>query len=94
MKTVIIIEEDSHGLIGIAKDYSSAIDLLVNEKWLNEDYEIWVDDSSISALTQTIKDHLGELWYVAIRDEWDIGQFNDFFDGSFYLAIEEIYGAE
>ena len=35
MKTVICIHEDNHGLIGIAKDYKSAIDFLIREEWLD-----------------------------------------------------------
>lgn len=92
MQTVILIEEDNHGIIGFAKDYPSAVDFLVNENWLDGNFEVWVDNNI--GLTQTLEDHLGELWYVAIRDEWDIEQFSNFFDGSFYLTVEEVYGAD
>jgi hypothetical protein len=90
MQYVITVQEDNHGLIGIAKDYPSAIDFLVNENWLDGKFEVWVDNEI--SLTQTLEDHLGELWYVAIRDEWNIEQFNNFFEGNFYLIIEEVYG--
>ena len=42
MKTVICIHEDNHGLIGVAKDYKSAIDFLIREEWLdcNSDNDI------------------------------------------------------
>ena len=39
MKKVICIHEDNHGLIGIAKDYKSAIDFLVREEWLTDEIE-------------------------------------------------------
>ena len=44
MKTVICIHEDNHGLIGIAKDYKSAIDFLIREEWLdcNSDNDITI----------------------------------------------------
>jgi hypothetical protein len=90
MKMVCLIEEDNHGMIGIAKDYPSAIDFLVDSNWLDGKFEVWVDNEI--SLTQTLEDHLGELWYVAIRDEWDTEQFNNFFNGSFYLTIEGVYG--
>lgn len=90
MQTVVLIEEENHGMIGVAKDYPSAIDLLVNQDWLDGKFEVWVDNEI--SLTQTLEDHLGELWYVAIRDEWDTEQFNNFFEGNFYLTIEEVYG--
>ena len=92
MKMVYLIEEENHGMIGVAKDYPSAIDFLVNQDWLDGKFEVWVDNEI--SLTQTLEDHLGELWYVAIRDEWDIEQFNSFFDGNFYLNIEEVYGTD
>ena len=49
MQTVVLIEEKNHGMIGVAKDYPSAVDFLVNENWL---------------------------------------------DGSFYLRVEKVYGAD
>lgn len=91
MQNVILIEEENHGIIGVAKDYPSVVDFLVDRDWLDGKFEVWADNEI--SLTQTLEDHLGELWYVAIRDEWDTEQFNNFFEGSFYLTIEEVYGA-
>lgn len=90
MQTVVLIEEENHGMIGVAKDYPSAIDFLVNQGWLDESFEVWVDNEDY--LTQTIKDKLGENWKEIILS-WDTEQFGNFFDGSFYLNIEEVYGA-
>lgn len=92
MQTVVLIEEDNHGQIGVAKDYLSAIDFLIKEGWLDESYEVWVDNEI--SLTFTIVEHLGEDWQIIIRDEWDTENFNNFFDGSFYLTIENVYGTE
>ena len=91
MQTVVLIEEDNHGQIGIAKDYPSAIDFLVNQGWLDESFEVWVDNED--CLTQPIKDKLGENWKEIILS-WDTEQFDNFFDGSFYLNIKEVYGAD
>ena len=35
MKTVICIHEDKNGLIGIDKDYKSAIDFVICEEWID-----------------------------------------------------------
>ena len=91
MQTVVAIKEDNHGLIGIAKDYPSAINFLVNENWLDGKFEVWVDNEDY--LTQSIKDKLGENW-KEIVSTWSIEQFNIFFEGSFYLTVEEVYKAE
>lgn len=90
MQDIILIEEDNHGIIGVAKNYSSAIDFLIDTDWLDENFEVWVDNEDY--LTQSIKEKLGEEWVAIIRDDWDIEQFNNFFEGSFYLTVEELYG--
>ncbi len=89
MQMVYLIEEENHGMIGVAKNYSSAIDFLVDSDWLDEKFEVWVDNEDY--LTQSIKDKLGENWKEIIST-WDTEQFNNFFEGSFYLVIEEVYG--
>ena len=88
MRMVYIIEEDNHGNIGVAKNYSSAIDFLVNEHWLDENFELYdSDDSNV----KTIKEDLGEEWKETILS-WDTETFNKYFDCCFYLTIEEVYG--
>ena len=91
MQTVVLIEEDNHGLIGVAKDYPSAIVFLVNENWLDGKFEVWVDNEDY--LTQTIKEDLGEEWKEVVLS-WDIETFSNYFEGYFYLTIEEVYGAD
>ena len=89
MQTVVLIEEDNHGQIGVAKDYPSAIDFLVNQGWLDESFEVWVDNEDY--LTQTIKEDLGEEWKEVVLS-WDIETFSNYFEGCLYLTIEEVYG--
>jgi hypothetical protein len=85
---VVTIEEDNHGQIGIAMTYADAVHLLVNQNWLDENFEVWVDNEDY--LTQTIKEKLGDEWFTVIL-EWTLEQFNEFFEGYFYLTIEEVY---
>lgn len=87
MQYVITIQEDNHGLIGIAKDYPSAIDFLVNENWLDGNYELYKDDGTY----KTVKEDLGEEWKEIILS-WDTETFNNYFEGCFYLIIETVYG--
>ena len=92
MQTVVLIAEDNHGQIGVAKDYPSAIDFLIGQHWLDNEYQVWVDNEI--SLNFTIAEHLGEDWQIIIRDEWDTEEFNNFFDDSFYLTIEDVYWTE
>ena len=89
MKSVYLITEDNHGGVGVAKDYPSAINFLVNEGWLDgstEFYDMFGD-------TKTIVEDLGEEWKDVILS-WDIETFNNYFDGCFFLILEEVYGAD
>ena len=82
---IIIIHEDNHGVLGVAKDYDSAINFLVESKWLTTDVAVL---NSIGELVP-IKE-LG-LDIETIRS-WDIETFNDFFDGIFYLDVDFLWG--
>lgn len=93
MKTVILIDEENHGLIGVAKDYKSALIFLFNECWINDYTDICVGDNEYSFDWKEISEVFGKDW----RDEmlkWDISDFNKHWDGSFHLFVEEVIGTE
>ena len=82
---VIVISEDEHGMIGIAKDYESAIDFLIKEDWLNSEFEIVNNDDncvSLKDLNMSIDD----------IKQMGIDEFNKFFEGCFYLDIDTVWG--
>jgi len=83
---VITIEEDNHGLIGIAKTYADAVHFLVKDNWLNELTEIYLGDE----IYKTIIEDLGEEWF-AVMLNWSIEKFNEYFEGCFYLNDVEVY---
>ena len=82
---IIIIHEDNHGVLGVAKDYDSAIDFLVQNKWLTTDTEVLNSIEELVPLKE-----LG-LDIETIRS-WDTEAFNDFFDGIFYLDVDFLWG--
>lgn len=84
--TVIMVSEDNHGTIGIAKDYACAIAFLVRDGWIWKGLEIVKEDDTIT----TIYEDLGED-YISILLDWDIDTFERYFEGIFYLIVEEIY---
>lgn len=84
---VIVIEEENHGMIGIAKSYADAVHMLVNQDWLSELTEIYKEDFDKTVL---LVEDLGEEWFAKLL-EWSIKQFNECFDGCFYFTEEEVY---
>jgi hypothetical protein len=85
--TVIIINEDNHGMIGVAKNYESAVKFLINGYWIEDNSEICDGEDSWIKLI----DYFGEDWIDKMVLDWDINHFNNFWDGSFYLNEIEVY---
>ena len=73
----IVINEDNHGFIGLAKDYPRAVKFLIDNGWLDDYTEVWVQDN--------------EDWADKMEN-WGVGNFNDYWDGSFILEEREVYG--
>ena len=76
---IYIIHEDNHGVLGVADSYESAVQFLIDNKWLTEDFEILNIEEYYSR----------PLYALEIKPEeikaWNIDKFNDFFDGDFYI---------
>ncbi len=85
--TVIVINEDNHSMIGVAKNYEAAVNYLINNHWIEDHTEVW--DGNISWCW--LCEYLGEDWVDKMVLDWDINHFNDFWDGSFYLNEVEVY---
>ena len=81
---IYIIHEDNHGVLGVADSYESAIQFLIDNKWLTEDFEIWDRKGYYSR----------PLYALEIKPEeikaWNINKFNDFFDGDFYIEEDNL----
>ena len=83
---VVTIEEDNHGMIGIAKTYADAVYFLVNNDWLSALTEIYCGDEGF----KTVIEDLGENWLAVILN-WSMEKFCKYFEGYFYLYSIEIY---
>ena len=90
--TVIIIEEESHGGIGVAKDMESAFQYLVDSKWITEDtllFEPTEGEQGWFLVSQAMLDLernlLETLMYLWACDP-------EYFDGSFYFTVADVYG--
>jgi hypothetical protein len=85
--TIILVNEDNHGLLTVAKDYKSAIKFLIDNGWIKESTEIWHEDGTYRRLDE----FFGEDVLDIITEKWDIDSFNTFWDGSFFLNEVEVY---
>lgn len=90
MKTVCLIYEEDHAMIGVAKDYKSSIDFLINEDWLcGSNY--CCDDNEKE---RTLKEFLGENWENIIKNEWDIEDFNWYLNDTIVIRVLNVYESE
>lgn len=87
--TVVMIDEENHGIIAVAKDFESAKDFLINEHWIDEDLEIFLYDKMEN--WDTIKNVFGEDWETKIRAMSE-EEFEETFENMFYLYEREVYG--
>lgn len=81
MRSMYYVYEDGHDeLIGLAPDYESIIDGLIESQWLHEKVEIVDENDNLFLL----KEKLGKNWLDKIR-LWNIEKFNTFFDGVLWI---------
>jgi hypothetical protein len=85
--TVILVNEDNHGLLTVAKDYKSAVKFLIDNRWIEESMAVWNEDDTYSRLDEL----LGEDAFDIITEKWDINSFNTFWDGCFILNEVKVY---
>ena len=87
-ETVILIIEENHGIIGIAKSFSSAIDFLYDNNWMTPETELYnpFDDTAESDWVCFEK-------YNLTKEELKkcgLEIFNDLFDSVFFLEEKEV----
>ena len=89
MKEVIVIREDSHGTVGVAETLNGVFKCLYDGGWLYDGLEIWEEGSEeFVALIQTF----GLNWNLKLEEKIKtINNFNDFFEGCFYLEKFRLY---
>lgn len=91
MKNVIVINEECHGFIGIAKDMRNAFQYLLNHNWITEktDFPIDADDDSQFVHLKDLKERfefdnlLDTLMFM-----WNDSE--QWFEGMFYFYNEDI----
>jgi len=91
-ETVILIFEENHGIIGIVKDFSSAIDFLYKNEWITPKTELFnpFDDTAET-------DWMPFSEYNLTKEDLKkcgLEIFNDLFDCVFRLEEREVYKNE
>lgn len=85
---VILVNIEPHGFFCVAADVASAVEALMEDGWLDEHFVIGWNEIADTACT--IKDELGANW-ANIISEFSVELFNDFFEGAFFLDVQNVY---
>lgn len=85
MTEIILIKEESHGLIGAASDYFSAIKWLVESGWLHDETEVGL------IMMQSM---YGKDWIDKLLSFETAEKFNAECLCPIYLETVELYSAE
>lgn len=92
---VIVVHEDNHGIIGVAKCEGTqarwAVELLIEGRWLTDNTDIYHETEDGEACWDTVKQVYGEHWEDFMKN-LTIDEFNEIWDGCFYLREEEVFG--
>jgi hypothetical protein len=87
---VLLVHEDNHGVIGVAKDIDSAVSFLITDGWLHEETDICHDNGS-GWVWEPIKEVYSKDWEHFLRC-LTVEQFNEIWEDCFYLKEVEIFG--
>lgn len=94
--TVIIIDEENHGTIGVAENMKAALQYLINTNWLTFGYEFWDGKKECWTTIGKIFDDIG--WNKTNESllEWALNHDPDseswyVWEGSFYFDKRTVY---
>lgn len=83
---VVVVYEDNHGMLVIAKDYNAALRFLLTENWINDYTEVVDEDDEYCY----IEERLGKNWRETLLT-FDINTFNNTMYNTFRLEEMEVY---
>lgn len=89
MQKVIVVSEEKHGVLCVAKDFQSAVDYLIKDCWVTEETQVY---NEVKYEWMCLDEFYGEDWEEEVR-RLTREDFEELFDESFYLEDEEVYGA-
>lgn len=90
MASVILVREDWHGFLTVAKDAPSAIHYLVAENWINEKSYVYPKERLVAV---KLIDYYGDNWYARLKGE-SLEKLSELFEEVFYFDEWEVYSIE
>lgn len=88
MKYVIIINEETHGFVGVAKDMKSAFQYLLLKNWITNKEVFFIDE--VAYYLEELQEMYEKTTLLdTLLFLWDVDE--DLFDGLFYFSKEEIF---
>lgn len=88
MEYVMLINEENHSLIGVAKNYEDSVIFLIRTGWLSDDTEVYIKNMETC---KSVYDLVGENWEEIIINDWTLDKFNEFFDSVFCIGKKKIF---
>lgn len=91
---VIVIFEECHGFIGVAKNIKSAFDFLLCDKWITEKthFPIEADDDSDFIALEDLRKRFGfDNLLDTLMFMWENNK--QWFEDMFSLYIEDVFGS-
>ncbi len=89
MKTVILIREENHGLIGCVASEKDVMPWLTRENWINQYTEIYNLETHDY---ETIKDRYGLTWFQELS-KMDLYDLTEALDENFTFQYIEVWSA-
>ena len=93
MKTVICIEEECHGLIGIVNEAKDIVPYLIDHGWIDQETTIELLDNKKQWCNIPLKNLFGENW-VKTFSIVPLDILSEIFNDSFDFLEKEVYCAE
>ena len=84
MKVYIAFNPNTN-IICAAESYKAAVKHLFNFHWINPKEEILIEDQ-----TTTLEEFFGEECVDMMVEEWDMTDFNEFWNGDFWIEEMEV----
>ena len=82
---VTVLEDLRHGNFILAKSYNLAVNYLFGSCYISENEEIMIDGQYT-----TLKEYFGEDVVDMMACEWNEIDFNEFWNGDFYIHEQEV----